>query len=452
MQKTLFVTGIMLSIGLLCAGEPSAALATADSASAPIVKKDSATVVPVSAAPVKDGLSAEVGMAAPDSIAKVLPDSGIARSGSVPQKPDSSKIKTAVKSGDAPSNSANPRPALAKRDSAKTTDSAKVAKSVSIVFAEGTRGYFIIRNERDSVATNVVKTQDGSVTVSLPSGVYSVEMEQKRNLVIHKRAKIEPGKDVSVTPADVERAVHEGVATIAPDSAAGKDSASAKNFDGSYVAFEMAWVIPVGAARRYSRSKFPSDALGMESGGYLGIAHNTNLLTFTDFFGIGFYGQWGLQANAMNSKYRDYYDVGYFGYDLAYAFRMEYEIGPSATFALGHKMFVDAYFKAGVALAFLPAFDSRYEDNSDDGGVADSSSGDYDIWNDDAETSGLLASGESVGESFGFGFAYGFGLKFRLSVLDVGVDVNLGRLKFNGDYSGKKVPEACVRLLFGGAF
>jgi hypothetical protein len=339
-----------------------------------------------------------------------------------------------------------------KQDIAKS-DILKADSAVAITLAEGIKGHFTIRNQQDSIVADITKKQGMKVSFALMPGFYSIGIEQRRELLLSKQTLI-PGQKISIAEADIERTLKNGL-PVTPHRPE-KDSASTvvtpkKDFNGSFVSFEMAWVIPVGDAGRFSLSKFPDEALGMESGGYIGIAHNSNLIEFADLFGVGFYGQWGLQANALSDKYKDYYDMSYFGYNLGYTFRTEYEIGPSVTFALGHKMSVDAYFKAGIAFAFLPAFDYIY-DNSEDEETADigeSSDSDYNPWEDETTAS---AFSHDIGGSFGFGFAYGFGVKFRFSILELGVDVNLGKQKFNGDYDGIRLPASCVRLILGGAF
>ena len=395
-----------------------------------------------------------------DSTAFITPAST-----TVPEKVDSASVPvtpsvTITKTDSLlPDTTATIKPITSAKIGSAKSDTLKADSAVAITLAEGIKGHFTIRNQQDSIVADVTKKQGMKVSFALMPGFYSIGIEQRRELLLSKQTLI-PGQKISIAEADIERTLKNGL-PVTPNSPE-KDSVSKavipkKDFNGSFVSFEMAWVIPVGDAGKFSLSKFPDEALGMESGGYIGIAHNSNLIEFADLFGIGFYGQWGLQANALSDQYKDYYDMSYFGYNLGYAFRTEYEIGPSVTFALGHKMSVDAYFKAGIAFAFLPAFDYIYDNSEDETNenevietdTGESSGSDYNPWEDETTAS---AFSHDIGGSFGFGFAYGFGVKFRFSILELGVDVNLGKQKFNGDYDGIKLPASCVRLVLGGAF
>jgi len=231
----------------------------------------------------------------------------------------------------------------------------------------------------------------------------------------------------------------------------------------SFVSIELGWAFPVGATGKYAPSQFPDQALGMESGPYLGIAHNSNLIQVGNIFGAGWYGQFGFQMNPLNDGYEDY------GYDVtSSSYRLEYEIGPSITFSLGHKLYVDAYFKAGLAIIYLPYFKYREEDdeNYDQEKDAHYEDEEYDPWEreytdghyvyDNGDTTLIFSDfdmiNDAINSGLSFGFVYGFGFKFRYSLLELGVDINLGKEKFIGDYDDLKVPVSAVRTVVGIAF
>ena len=389
--------------------------------------------------------------------------------------------------------------------------------STHILFDKETKGHFFVRNERDSVIAEVTKKEGNSLDLSLVPGLYSVEMEHPQKIFIAKQA-IVAGQTLALTAANIALASQtsleprqtstpqpvpaaeqpvvvspaipaQPVASAPPAVAAVQapvpvaeqpvvvspaipaqpaasappvvaavqtpvpDTSSEKKekFKGSFFALEMGVAIPIGRSSKFP-SEFPDDALGLESGPYFGFAHNTNLVQIHGFLGIGLYGQFGFQKNELSDQYEDY------GYDVEpNSYRLEYEIGPSATFSLGHKLYVDTYFKAGFAFIIIPAMDydeeadADYENEKD--AVYDSLTNRWsDQHSDTTVFSNFAMVNDAIDASFGYGFAYGFGAKIRYSAVEIGLDFNFTTEKFNNDYDETEISISCIRLLIGYVF
>jgi len=252
---------------------------------------------------------------------------------------------------------------------------------------------------------------------------------------------------IPAQPAASAPPVVAAVQTPVPDTSSEKK----EKFKGSFFALEMGVAIPIGRSSKFP-SEFPDDALGLESGPYFGFAHNTNLVQIHGFLGIGLYGQFGFQKNELSDQYEDY------GYDVEpNSYRLEYEIGPSATFSLGHKLYVDTYFKAGFAFIIIPAMDydeeadADYENEKD--AVYDSLTNRWsDQHSDTTVFSNFAMVNDAIDASFGYGFAYGFGAKIRYSAVEIGLDFNFTTEKFNNDYDETEISISCIRLLIGYVF
>ncbi|MFC0877226.1 hypothetical protein ACE01N_11565 [Saccharicrinis sp. FJH2] len=176
---------------------------------------------------------------------------------------------------------------------------------------------------------------------------------------------------------------------------------SVRSTAGSFVTMDLGFSSPTGAAANFDMDDSWENALGVAGGIYFGMSHNSTLFSISSA-SVGFYGQFGVQAYGMQKEYEDYgYEVG----GLFDNVRIEYEIGPSMTFPINEKINVDAYLKGGLAWVSAPYLSYSYD----------------------------YSSSIDLGEAFGF--VYGLGAKVRLSSFVFGLDINPGKMEFNGDYT-----------------
>ncbi|MFB6320568.1 hypothetical protein [Saccharicrinis sp. FJH54] len=174
---------------------------------------------------------------------------------------------------------------------------------------------------------------------------------------------------------------------------------SVRSSGGSFVTMDIGFSSPTGAAANFDMDDSWENALGAAGGFYYGMSHNTTLFSLSSA-SVGLYGQFGFQAYGMKKDYVDYgYELG----GLLDNMRIEYEIGPSMTFPITDKINIDAYLKGGFAWVMAPYL-SHYD----------------------------YSSSVDLGEAFGF--VYGLGAKVRLSSFVLGLDINPGKMEFNGDY------------------
>jgi hypothetical protein len=146
----------------------------------------------------------------------------------VPEKIDSISIPvtpsiTAVKTDSLAPDTTTVKPITSAEISNAKSDTIKADSAVAITLAEGIKGHFTIRNQQDSIVADITKKQRMKVTLALPPGLYTIGIEQRRELLLSKQT-FTPGQKISIAEADIERTIKKGF-SVTP-SHPEKDSSS----------------------------------------------------------------------------------------------------------------------------------------------------------------------------------------------------------------------------------